>query len=103
MTTTSTERTVYVPIDERDPATVRALILARTSNPSGTQEDVESQVDQCHAFIRTMGWHLIHPDNLYAYAETKSGMRNVRRPVLKKVLWMAQQDKVDVIVCLKLA
>jgi len=92
-----------VPIDERDPNTVRALILARTSNPSGTQEDVESQVDQVYAFIRTMGWHLIHPDDLYAYAETKSGMRQVRRPVLKQVLRMAQQDKVDVIVCLKLA
>ena len=103
MTTTSTERTVYVPIDERDPATVRALILARTSNPSGTQEDVESQVDQCYAFIQKMGWHLIHPDDRYAYAETKSGMRPVRRPVLKEVLRMAQQDKVDVIVCLKLS
>jgi DNA invertase Pin-like site-specific DNA recombinase len=103
MTTTSTERTMYVPIDERDPATVRALILARTSNPSGTQEDVESQVDQCYAFIQKMGWHLIHPDDHYAYAEMKTGMRQVLRPVLKEVLRMAQQDKVDVIVCLKLS
>src|SRR5262249_31453042 len=100
---TNEARIPYIPIDERDPSTVRALILARTSNPSGTQEDVESQVRQCCTFIKEMGWYLIHPDNFYAFAETKSGMRQVRRTVLKKVLAMAQREEVDVIVCLKLA
>ena len=35
--------------------------------------------------------------------ETKSGMRQVRRPVLKQVLGMAQRGEVNIILCLKLA
>jgi site-specific DNA recombinase len=97
-------RTRYIPIDDRIPqSTVRALILARTSNPGGGPADVESQVDQSLAFVRAMGWTLIHPDDLYFYTDAKSGMRRVRRPALTAALKMAQQDKVDVIVCLKLA
>jgi hypothetical protein len=103
MSTSSAERTVYVPIDEREPSAVRCLILARTSNVGGTDDDVASQVDQCAAFIKTMGWHLLHPDDLYRYSEHTTGMRQVRRPVLRQVLQMAARHDVDVIVTLALA
>jgi DNA invertase Pin-like site-specific DNA recombinase len=94
----------YIPIDEREPqSSVRALILARASDPSAPLADLESQVRQSLAFVKAMGWTLIHPDDPYAYADTKSGTHRVRRPALTQTLKMAQQDKVDVIVCLKLA
>jgi DNA invertase Pin-like site-specific DNA recombinase len=93
--------TVYVPIDDRpDQSSVRALILARTSDEGGQKVEVESQVAQCLKFIGAMGWRLIHPDDPSAYTETKTGMRQVRRPVLDAVLEMAQRKEVDVIVCL---
>jgi hypothetical protein len=61
-----------------------------------------SQINQCHRFIETMGWTCIHEDNWYAFAESKTGMRQVERPVLDLVLGMAHRHEVDVIVCLDL-
>lgn len=95
---TIANREQYIPIDERDPASVRAVILARTSNPGGSADDVESQIAQCRAFLARMGWTLIHPDGSLAYIETKTGVRQVRRPVLDSVLALAQQGALDVIV-----
>jgi site-specific DNA recombinase len=94
--TTKAMRTPYQPIDGREPATVRAVILARKSG-AGVADDVQSQVQQCEAFIRVRGWQLIADP--YAYAETgKSGYRDVERPVLDAVLKLAQRRAVDVIV-----
>jgi DNA invertase Pin-like site-specific DNA recombinase len=90
----------YVPIDERDPTTVRAVILARSSDPGSKPEDMRSQVDQCQEFIERHGWRLIADP--YAYTEAKSGMRNVSRPVLDEVLALAVNGVVDVIVCREL-
>lgn len=88
---------LYVPVDARDPATVRAIILARKSG-SGAEGDVKSQVEQCQTFIeKTMGWHLVRDP--YTFAELgKSGYRNVERPILDEVLKLAQRREVDVIV-----
>ena len=86
----SAQRTLRVPIDERDAASVRALILARTSDPGGNKEDVESQIAQCLKLIADEGWRLIHPDDPAAYVETASGMKNVERPVLDEVLRLGQ-------------
>lgn len=95
------DRIRYIPIDERDRSTVRAVILARSSNPGARPEDMESQVTQCADFIRDMGWRLAFPP--YSFTESKTGMRNVERPVLDKVLKLAMDDEIDVIVCLRLA
>lgn len=97
---TSSSKARYVPIDERDPATVRALILARTSRPGGSDSDVESQVAQCQTFVTGMGWTCIHADDPFRYVETATGVRQVRRPVLDAVLALAQAGAVDVIVAL---
>ncbi len=97
---TASNRTKFIPIDDRPPASVWAVILARTSSPGGSDEDVESQVTQAQAFIRQMGWTLIHADDVYRFVETKTGVRQVRRPVLDSVLALAQQGAIDVIVCL---
>ena len=93
----TTDQTTYISIAERDPATARAVILARSSDPGAKPEDMSSQVQQCVDFIARMGWTLIADP--YAYCESKSGMRNVARPVLDDVLKLAISGQVDVIVC----
>ena len=90
----------YIPIDQRDQSTVRALILPRTSKPGGAEDDVKSQVEQSLQFIQQMGWKLIHPEDPYKYMDTKSGMKRVRRPALDQAHKMAEREEVDVIVCL---
>jgi site-specific DNA recombinase len=95
--TTGDFHTTYTPIDQRDQLTVRAVILARSSDPSAKAEDMTSQVTQCEDFIQNMGWALLFDP--YAFAESKSGMRNVARPVLDDVLKLAIRGAVDVIVC----
>lgn len=88
--------TDFVPIDDRPPATVRAVILARKSS-AGTENDVQSQVEECQKFIERMGWTLVADP--YAYTEIgRSGRYNVVRKVLESVIALAQQRKVDVIV-----
>ena len=79
----------YIPIDDREQSTVRAVILARSSNPSARPEDMESQVTQCEDFVRDMGWNLAFP--AYTFTESKTGMRNVKRPVLDEVLNLAMR------------
>lgn len=91
-----TTLTNFIPIDDRDPATVRAVILARKSS-NGVESDVQSQVEECEKFIGRMGWTLVADP--YAYTEIgRSGRYNVVRKVLEAVIALAQQRKVDVIV-----
>jgi predicted site-specific integrase-resolvase len=91
-----TNLTDFISIDDRDPASVRAVILARKSS-NGSEGDVTSQVEECQRFIKRMGWTLVADP--YAYTEVgKSGHYNVVRKVLEAVLALAQQRKVDVIV-----
>jgi DNA invertase Pin-like site-specific DNA recombinase len=89
----------YIPIDDRDQSTVRAVILARSSNPSARPEDMKSQLDQCEDFVKDMGWNLTFPAD--TFTESKTGMRNVKRPVLDEVLKLAMRGEIDVIVCLR--
>jgi predicted Zn-ribbon and HTH transcriptional regulator len=71
--------TDYVPLEERDPSTVRAVILSRKSS-NGDEEEVKSQVEECQKFIEQRGWKLVADP--YQYAEIgKSGRRNVVRKV----------------------
>jgi hypothetical protein len=59
------DRAPYVPIDQRDPKTVRAVILARKSGSGsakiagGVDADVQSQVEECQALIARTGWTLV--------------------------------------------
>ena len=94
---TTTNRTKYIPIEERLPATVRAVILARSSDPSAKPEDMQSQVQQCLDFIAQQGWTLVA--DAYTYCESKTGMRDVVRPMLDAVLKLAASQAIDVIVC----
>ncbi|HEX8981827.1 MAG TPA: recombinase family protein [Ktedonobacterales bacterium] len=83
-----------VPIEDRDPASARAVIYARKSN---TVSDVQSQVETCQEFIGQMGWTLVADP--YTYSEIgKSGRYNVKRKVLESVLLLAERREVDVIV-----
>lgn len=88
--------TTFVPVEERDPATVRAVILARKSS-TGVESDVQSQVEACQQFIERKGWTLIADP--YKYTEIgKSGRYNVERKVLESVVLLAERREVDVIV-----
>ncbi len=87
----------YIPIDQRDPASVRAVILARSSDPGAKAEDMRGQIEKVKNFVEQMGWTLSF--DAYTFAESRSGMRNVTRPVLDEVLKLAIQGAVDVIVC----
>jgi hypothetical protein len=72
--------TDFVPIDEREPSSVRAVILARMSS-NGPESDVQSQVEESQKFIEQRAWTLV--DDPYAYTEMgKSGRYNVVRKVL---------------------
>ncbi len=109
---TKARRTPFIPIDERVPATVRAVILARKSSSgtakaragaflTGVDEDVQAQVEECRQFIARMGWTLVADP--YRYSEKgKSGYFNVERPMLDAVLQLAQRGEVDVIVAREL-
>jgi DNA invertase Pin-like site-specific DNA recombinase len=87
------KRTPHIPLDKRDPSTVRAVILARES--SGP--DVDTQVRRCQDFIAERGWTLVADP--FAYAERNvSGVKKRPRPVLTAALTLAQQHMIDVIV-----
>ena len=87
-----------IPIDERDPATVKAAILARVSDPSAADKDLESQVHACKEFVARMGWRVIG-----TFEEKKTGFYQVRRPVLDEIERLIRQKQVDVIVCTEFA
>lgn len=88
--------TAYVPLDERDPATVRTAILARSSDESATPEDMADQVKQCHDFITAMGWQPTPAEHIFT--EAKSGIRNVERPIIDQLLALAKSGAMDVVV-----
>ncbi len=87
----------YIPLDEREPATVRAAILARSSDPSAKAEDMRSQVEECKEFIAQMGWPVVPPQLIFT--EAKTGMRSVPRPILDEVLTLCKRRLIDVVVC----
>ncbi len=89
-------RAAYIPLDQRDPAGVRAAILARSSDPGAKADDMREQVLQCREFIAAMGWPLVPDDRVFT--EAKSGIRNVARPVVDAVLALAARGEIDVIV-----
>ncbi|MGO8948944.1 MAG: recombinase family protein [Ktedonobacterales bacterium] len=97
---TTTNQTELIPIDQRDPASVRAVILARSSDPGAKPEDMKTQIDRCVAFIAKMGWTLVADPN--TYAESRTGMHNVAHPKLDAVLKLAIAHAIDVIVCSEL-
>jgi DNA invertase Pin-like site-specific DNA recombinase len=88
------ERAVYTPIDQREPASVRAVILSRESDGP----DVATQVKRCLDFIKERGWTLVADPYQFAELST-SGIKKRPRPVLAAVLALAEQHKIDVIVC----
>lgn len=90
----------YIPLEQRVPATVRAAILARSSDPSSKAEDMRPQLDQCLAFIRECGWP--EPNPAHIFTESKSGMRNVARPMLDELLTLVANHEIDVVVCREL-
>jgi hypothetical protein len=87
--TKHSERTPDTPIEQRDPSTIRAVILARISTSGAKDEEIETQVESCKDFVTRMGWKLAR--DAYSFAEKKSGFRNVERPMLDEVLKLAQQ------------
>jgi site-specific DNA recombinase len=98
---TKGNRTKHIPIDERDPATVRAVILARVSDPGAKDITVESQVDACRAFVDAHGWRLLDTASYHGvYAEKKSGYLHVERPMLAEVERLIIRREVDVVVVL---
>jgi Resolvase, N terminal domain len=85
---------VYTSVDQRDPASVRAVILSRESDGS----DVATQVKRCLDFVKERGWALVADP--YQFAELNmSGFKKCPRPVLAAVLALAEQHEIDVIVC----
>lgn len=97
MTIEHHHHTPHVPLDARDPSTVRAAILARSSDLGAKPKDMAEQVKQCQEFIASMGWPAPPPDRIFT--EAKSGVRNVDRPVIDAVLALAQAGAIDVVVC----
>ncbi len=60
----SSKRVLHIPLDKRDPATVRAAILARVSDPGEKDITVDSQIDPCRDFIARMGWLPARPEHI---------------------------------------
>jgi DNA invertase Pin-like site-specific DNA recombinase len=92
------KRIRHISLDERtakEPQSVRADILARSSDPNATDERLDSQVEACEAFVRRMGWTL-----LSVHTERKSGYLHVERPALAEVEERIRQRAIDVVVCL---
>jgi Resolvase, N terminal domain len=91
---TSYNRAKFVPIDDRPPASVRAVILARLSDETGKDTAIDSQIAACDAFRERHGWTLAYPP----FAEKKSGYRNVKRAALGEVEALIAQRAVDVVI-----
>jgi hypothetical protein len=45
------KRITHIPLEQRDPRTVRAVVLARMSDPNAKDVSMEGQVEECEAFI----------------------------------------------------
>lgn len=91
------KRLTHLPLDQRDPATVRAVVLARMSDPTAKDIGIESQVEACERFIAKMGWP---KPVLGPFYDKASGYYHVERPALAEVEHLIAQRAVDVVVCL---
>jgi DNA invertase Pin-like site-specific DNA recombinase len=89
----SSKRVPHIPLDKREPATVRAVILARVSDPGEKDVTVEQQDDVGKPFIARMGWRYCG-----TYSDKRSGFLNVRRQGLDEVERLIQRRDVDVVV-----
>jgi DNA invertase Pin-like site-specific DNA recombinase len=89
--------TTVIPLDQRDPATVRAVILARTSNMNAKEATLESQVEACEAFIREQGWP---QPTLGPFTEKVSGYLDVKRGVFDELERLMADHAIDVVVTL---
>jgi DNA invertase Pin-like site-specific DNA recombinase len=89
------KRTTFTPIDGRDPSTVRAVILARVSDPNATDDTVKSQITPCEQFIARMGWR-----HCGTYADKRSGIYRVRREAFEEVEDLIRRREIDVVVVL---
>src|SRR5258706_2892442 len=94
----TSKRVRHIPLDQRDPATVRAAILARVSDPSEKDITVDSQIAPCRDFIARMGWLPARPEHILI--DKRSGYLNVARPGLDEVERLIQRGEIDVVVVL---
>jgi DNA invertase Pin-like site-specific DNA recombinase len=93
----SSRRVRHIPLDRRNPGTVRAVILARMSNPGAKDVTMDSQVEACERFIDKMGWP---KPTLGPFTDKASGYLHVERPALIEVDRLIAQRAVDVVVVL---
>ncbi len=94
------KRTLHESLDQRTqraPATVRAVIYARESDPNSKAPPLMSQVAECEKFIERMGWP---KPTLGPFLERETGYYHVERRVLDEVERLIQRRQVDVIVAL---
>jgi len=90
------KRVAHISIDNRDdPTTVRAVILARVSDPDAKDITVESQIDACRDFITRMRWQ-----HIGTFSDKRTSIYNVVREGLDEVERLIQQRAVDVVVVL---
>ncbi len=94
MTSSKANHTPHIPLDDRDPATVRAVILARLSDEGGKDSPIKSQIAACREFLARKGWTLVAEP----FSEKKSGFRNVRRAALAEVEALIAERAIDVVV-----
>jgi DNA invertase Pin-like site-specific DNA recombinase len=87
--------TPFIPLDKRDPSTVRAVVLARVSDLGAkVMEDTQNQVDRALELITAKGWR-----HVGTYRERVSGYLQVIRNELDAVMALAERHEIDVIVC----
>jgi DNA invertase Pin-like site-specific DNA recombinase len=91
---TLSQRTTFTPIADRDPSSVRAVILARLSDEAGKDSPIESQIAACRQFVARWGWRLVAEP----FSEKKSGYHHVRRAALAEVEALIAERAVDVVV-----
>src|SRR5258708_40142235 len=89
------KRVTRVPLEQREPASIRACILARSSDPNAPDERLDSQVEACEQFVKGMGWTL-----LSTHTEKKSGDLHLERPALELVEELLPTRVIEVVVCL---
>src|SRR5260370_14462758 len=87
--------TRFIPLDQRDPSTVRAVVLARVSDLGAkVMEDTQHQVDRALELITAKGWR-----HVGTHRERVSGYLAVIRNELDAVMALAERHEIDVIVC----
>jgi DNA invertase Pin-like site-specific DNA recombinase len=91
------KRITHIPLEQRDPRTVRAVVLARMSDPNAKDVSMEGQVEECEAFIERMGWP---KPTLGPFTDKASGYHRVERPALDEVERLIAKRAVDVVVVL---